>query len=146
MIKTDGHGTIRKVKGGAVGVIALSTALACLSVASMNGQTVNADTDKSTDAPISRAASIVDTHSSQAASKEVPADTDKETYKKIESSKLDEAISVAKSIGVKVIEALKPIIDGSEADADKSIDAQINRINEIKDIQKSSGEKSCCER
>ena len=142
MIKTDGHGTIRKVKGGAVGVIALSTALACLSVTSMSGQTVNADTDKSTDTPISRAASIVDTHSSQSTSKEVPADTDKETYKKIESSKLDEAISAAKSVGVKIIEALKPIIEGSEADADKSIDAQINRINEIKDVQKSSGEKA----
>lgn len=38
MIKTDGHGTIRKVKGGAVGVIALFTVFACLSVASMNGQ------------------------------------------------------------------------------------------------------------
>ena len=102
----------------------------------MNGQTVNADTDKLTDAPISRAAGVVDKPSSQAASKEVPVDTDKETYKKIESSKLDEAISAAKSIGTKIIEALKPIIDDSEADADKSIDAQINRINEIKDIQK----------
>ena len=141
IIKTDGHGTIRKVKGGAVGVIALSTALACLSVASMNGQTVNADTGKLTDAPISRAAGVVSAPSSQSTSKEVPADTDKETYKKIESSKLDEAIYAAKSIGVKIIEALKPIIDGSEADADKSIDAQINRINQINDIQKSSGEK-----
>ena len=142
MIKTDGHGTIRKVKGGAVGVIALSTALACSSVASMNGQTVNADTDKSTDTPISRAAGVVDKPLSQSTSKEVPADTDKETYKKIESSKLDEAISAAKSVGVKIIEALKPIIEGSEADADKSIDAQLNRINEIKDIQKSSNEKA----
>ena len=142
MIKTDGYGTIRKVKGGAVGVIALSTVFACLSVASMNGQTVNADTDKSTDAPISRAAGVVDKPLSQSTSKEVPADTDKETYKKIESSKLDEAISAAKSVGVKIIEALKPIIEGSEADADKSIDAQINRINEIKDVQKSSGEKA----
>lgn len=136
MIKSDGHGTIRKVKGGAVGVIALSTALACLSAASMHGQTVNADTDKSTDTLISRAAGVVDTTSSQTTSKEVPVDTEKETYKKIESSKLDEAISVAKSIGVKIIEALKPIIDGSEADADKSIDDQIHRIDEIKDIQK----------
>lgn len=82
MIKTDGHGTIRKVKGGAVGVIALSTVFACLSVASMNGQTVNADTDKSTDTPISRAAGVVDKPLSQSTSKEVPADTDKETYKK----------------------------------------------------------------
>lgn len=98
MIKTDGHGTIRKVKGGAVGVIALSTALACLSVTSMSGQTVNADTDKLTDTPILRAAGVVDKPLSQSASKEVPVDTDKETYKKIESSKLDEAIFAAKAL------------------------------------------------
>lgn len=82
MLKTDGHGTIRKVKGGAVGIIALSAVFACLNVASMNGQTVNADTDKLTDAPISRATGVVGKPSSQSASKEVPVDTDKETYKK----------------------------------------------------------------
>lgn len=102
MIKTDGHGTIRKVKGGAVGVIAMSTVLACLSAAFMNGQTVKADTGKSTDAPISRAVGVVDKPLSQAASKEVPADTDKETYKKIESSKLDEAIEAAKALVLKL--------------------------------------------
>ena len=38
MLKTDGHGTIRKVKGGAVGVIALSGLMLSMNAVSADTQ------------------------------------------------------------------------------------------------------------
>lgn len=126
MIKTDGHGTIRKVKGGAVGVIALSTLMLGMNSVSADGPVVPTTGN-----------SVVNTNSTNGGvSKEVPKNTDKEVYKKVENNELKPAVSDAKNKGVQVTEEIKPIIKDSETEANKAVTDQLNHINEAKKLQK----------
>lgn len=125
MIKTDGHGTIRKVKGGAVGVIALSTLMLGMNSVSADGPVVPTTGN-----------SVVNTNSTNGGvSKEVPKNTDKEVYKKVENNELKPAVSDAKNKGVQVTEESKPIIKDSETEANKAVTDQLNHINEAKKLQ-----------
>ena len=125
MIKTDGHGTIRKVKGGAVGVIALSTLMLGMNSVSADGPVVPTTGN-----------SVVNTNSTNGGvSKEVPKNTDKEVYKKVENNELKPAVSDAKNKGVQVTEETKPIIKDSETEANKAVTDQLNHINEAKKLQ-----------
>lgn len=125
MIKTDGHGTIRKVKGGAVGVIALSTLMLGMNSVSADGPVVPTTVN-----------SVVNTNSTNGeVSKEVPKNTDKEVYKKVENNELKPAVSDAKNKGVQVTEESKPIIKDSETEANKAVTDQLNHINEAKKLQ-----------
>ena len=125
MIKTDGHGTIRKVKGGAVGVIALSTLMLGMNSVSADGPVV-----------LTTGNSVVNTNSTNGGvSKEVPKNTDKEVYKKVENNELKPAVSDAKTKGVQVTEESKPIIKDSETEANKAVTDQLNHINEAKKLQ-----------
>ncbi len=125
MIKTDGHGTIRKVKGGAVGVIALSTLMLGMNSVSADGPVVPTTGN-----------SVVNTNSTNSGvSKEVPKNTDKEVYKKVENNELKPAVSDAKNKGVQVTEETKPIIKDSETEANKAVTDQLNHINEAKKLQ-----------
>ena len=125
MIKTDGHGTIRKVKGGAVGVIALSTLMLGMNSVSADGPVVP-----------TTGSSVVNTNSTNVGvSKEVPKNTDKEVYKKVENTNLKPALSDAKNKGVQVTEESKPIIKDSETEANKAVTDQLNHINEAKKLQ-----------
>ena len=128
MIKTDGHGTIRKVKGGAVGVIALSTLMLGMNSVSADGPVVPTTGN-----------SVVNTNSTNGGvSKEVPKNTDKEVYKKVENNELKPAVSDAKNKGVQVTEETKPIIKDSETEANKAVTDQLNHINEAKKLQETS--------
>ena len=125
MIKTDGHGTIRKVKGGAVGVIALSTLMLGMNSVSADGPVVPTTGN-----------SVVNTNSTNGGvSKEVPKNTDKEVYKKVENNELKPAVSDAKNKGVQVTEESKSIIKDSETEANKAVTDQLNHINEAKKLQ-----------
>ena len=125
MIKTDGHGTIRKVKGGAVGVIALSTLMLGMNSVSADGPVVPTTGNL-----------VVNTNSTNGGvSKEVPKNTDKEVYKKVENNELKPAVSDAKNKGVQVTEESKPIIKDSETEANKAVTDQLNHINEAKKLQ-----------
>lgn len=125
MIKTDGHGTIRKVKGGAVGVIALSTLMLGMNSVSADGPVVPTTGN-----------SVVNTNSTNVGvSKEVPKNTDKEVYKKVENTNLKPALSDAKNKGVQIIEDPKPIIKDSETEANKTVNDQLNQVNEAKRLQ-----------
>ena len=125
MIKTDGHGTIRKVKGGAVGVIALSTLMLGMNSVSADGPVVPTTGN-----------SVVNTNSTNVGvSKEVPKNTDKEVYKKVENTNLKPALSDAKNKGVQVTEESKFIIKDSETEANKAVTDQLNHINEAKKLQ-----------
>ena len=125
MIKTDGHGTIRKVKGGAVGVIALSTLMLGMNSVSADGPVVPTTGN-----------SVVNTNiTNGGVSKEVPKNTDKEVYKKVENNELKPAVSDAKNKGVQVTEEIKPIIKDSETEANKVVTDQLNHINEAKKLQ-----------
>ena len=128
MIKTDGHGTIRKVKGGAVGVIALSTLMLGMNSVSADGPVVPTTGN-----------SVVNTNSTNGGvSKEVPKNTDKEVYKKVENNELKPAVSDAKNKGVQVTEETKLIIKDSETEANKAVTDQLNHINEAKKLQETS--------
>lgn len=123
MLKTDGHGTIRKVKGGAVGVIALSGLML-----SMNAVSADTQVDASTDVS-------VQTATKEGASKEVPKNTKSEYYEKADSTELTAATNTAKNKGVDVKENTKPLIKDSKAEADKAVADQVNQVNEATKLQ-----------
>ena len=130
MIKTDGHGTIRKVKGGAVGVIALSTLMLGMNSVNADGPAVPTN-----NIPTANVGS-----SNNNVQKEIPKNTDKEVYKKVENANLKPAVSDAKNKGVQITEDTKPIIKDSETEANKAVNDQLNQVNEAKRLQE-TGEK-----
>ena len=125
MIKTDGHGTIRKVKGGAVGVIALSTLMLGMNSVNADGPAVPTN-----NIPTANVGS-----SNNNVQKEIPKNTDKEVYKKVENANLKPAVSDAKNKGVQITEDPKPIIKDSETEANKAVNDQLNQVNEAKRLQ-----------
>ena len=125
MIKTDGHGTIRKVKGGAVGVIALSTLMLGMNSVNADGLAVSTN--------ITPTANVGSSNNNTA--KEVPKNTDKEVYKKVDNINLKPVVSDAKNKGVQITEDPKPIIKDSETEANKAVNDQLNQVNEAKRLQ-----------
>lgn len=123
MLKTDGHGTIRKVKGGAVGVIALSGLML-----SMNAVSADTQVDASTDVSVQTAAK-------EGSSKEVPKNTKSEYYEKADSTELTATVNGAKNKGVTVNEDTKPLIKDSKSEANKAVADQVNQVNEATKLQ-----------
>ena len=78
MLKTDGHGTIRKVKGGAVGVIALSGLMLSMNAVSADTQVVSTNNRSTFNV----------SSSNDNVQKEIPKNTDKEVYRKVENANL----------------------------------------------------------
>ena len=154
MLKTSGHGSIRKVKGGAVGVLALSTLLVGVGTVSANeasateqpsvelkaekepaevsdNKKVDADKQESKqDAPKQE-----ESKKESSTEKEVPKDTDKETYKKSESKEFDFAKENAKENGVSVKEDTKPSIKDNEKDAQEDLAKQVKVLKDATKTQ-----------
>ena len=154
MLKTSGHGSIRKVKGGAVGVLALSTLLVGVGTVSANeasateqpsvelkaekepaevsdNKKVDADKQESKqDAPKQE-----ESKKDSSTEKEVPKDTDKETYKKAESKEFDFAKENAKENGVSVKEDTKPSIKDNEKDAQEDLAKQVKVLKDATKTQ-----------
>lgn len=160
MLKTSGHGSIRKVKGGAVGVLALSTFLVGVG-------TVSANEASSTDQPSvelkakKEPAKVsdnkkVDSEKQESkqetpakedttakeeslkdskTEKEVPKDTDKETYKKSESKEFDFAKENAKENGVSLKEDTKLAIKDNEKDAQNDLAKQVKTLKDATKTQ-----------
>ena len=148
MLKTSGHGSIRKVKGGAVGVLALSTLLVGVGTVSANeasateqpsvelkakkepaevsdNKKVDADKQESKQETPVKEDSATKESSTE---KEVPKDTDKETYKKTESKEFDFAKENAKENGVSVKEDTKPKIKDTDKDAQEDLAKQVKSL------------------
>lgn len=155
MLKTSGHGSIRKVKGGAVGVLALSTLLVGVGTVSANeasateqpsvelkaekepaevsdNKKVDADKQESKQETPVKEDSATKESSTE---KEVPKDTDKETYKKSESKEFDFAKENAKENGVSVKEDAKPSIKDNEKDAQEDLAKQVKVLKDATKTQ-----------
>ena len=155
MLKTSGHGSIRKVKGGAVGVLALSTLLVGVGTVSANEASATeqpsvelkakkepaevldnkkVDADKQElkqETPVKEDSATKESSTE----KEVPKDTDKETYKKSESKEFDFAKENAKENGVSVKEDTKPSIKDNEKDAQEDLAKQVKVLKDATKTQ-----------
>ena len=160
MLKTSGHGSIRKVKGGAVGVLALSTLLVGVGTVSANeasateqpsvelkakkesaevsdNKKVDADKQESKqETPVKEDSTTKEESPKDSKTeKEVPKDTDKETYKKSESKEFDFAKENAKENGVSVKEDTKPAIKDNEKDAQDDLAKQVKTLKDATKTQ-----------
>lgn len=162
MLKTDGRGSIRKVKGGAVGILSLSTLLVGVSslvntgvagadelpvagqpnVGLTNQQdgkqgTVEAVNTPKQVAPTSSETALVTKDVSKDAPrevpKEVPKDTNTETYREVKSADFDKAKEEAVQNGVSVTKESKPAIKDSDQAAQEDLNKQ---TNDLKDATK----------
>ena len=135
MLKISGHGSIRKIKGGAAGIITLSALFLGLQGVSADEVTststaepttelsssiekseVSKDETKVEDKKVEDKSKVDSTEKKEevkSSEKEVPKNTDKETYTKGESKEFDIAKKDAEDNGVSVKETTKPIINVS---------------------------------
>lgn len=160
MLKTSGHGSIRKVKGGAVGVLALSTLLVGVGTVSANEASStdqpgvelkaekepakvsdNKKVDSEKQESKQETPAKEDTTTKEESpkdpktEKEVPKDTDKETYKKSESKEFDFAKENAKENGVSVKEDTKPTIKDTDKDAQEDLAKQVKTLKDATKTQ-----------
>lgn len=160
MLKTSGHGSIRKVKGGAVGVLALSTLLVGVGTVSANEASAteqpsvelkaekepakvsdNKKVDSEKQESKQETPAKEDTATKEESpkdsktEKEVPKDTDKETYKKSESKEFDFAKENAKENGVSVKEDTKPTIKDTDKDAQEDLAKQVKTLKDATKTQ-----------
>lgn len=154
MLKTSGHGSIRKVKGGAVGVLALSTLL--VGVGTVSANEASATEQPSVELKAEKEPAEVsdnkklgsekqeskqdapkqeESKKDSSTEKEVPKDTDKETYKKAESKEFDFAKENAKENGVSVKEDTKPSIKDNEKDAQEDLAKQVKVLKDATKTQ-----------
>lgn len=160
MLKNIGHGSIRKIKGGAAGVIALSTIFLGATAVSANEADVEAKSEvgvstkveekgtevKSTAPEVTK--EVEDTKKQEPqlqvkeekaeakndkVVKEVPKETSTESFKKAESKEFDIAKADAKENGVSVKEDAKPAIKNSDAEAQQDLAKQ---TKDLKSAQK----------
>lgn len=162
MLKTRGHGSVRKVKGGAVGVLALSTLLVGASVASADESSVDLNVKQeipekvvsNTVSEVPKQASSTELNNTvennavsevskqdssttvnSISEKEVPKDTNTETYKKAESKEFDFAKETAKENGVSLKEDTKPAIKDNEKDAQDDLAKQTKSLKDATKTQ-----------
>lgn len=165
MLKVNGHGSIRKIKGGAAGIITLSALFLGLQGVSADEVTSTSTTepttelssatdkeevskketkvdDKKAEDKTEVKSDVVSTETStekkeeaKASEKEVPKDTDKETYKKAESKEFDIAKKDAKDNGVSVKEDTKPIIKDSETESQEDLAKQTKDLKAAQKTQ-----------
>lgn len=198
MLKTSGHGSIRKVKGGAVGVLALSTLFVGIATASADEATTpnqptvevsakptaeeapapvksedtaaaTATTEKvatpeatkeaekpatpeaekvaepkaepkaeekvATPEATKEAEKVAEPKAESKAEKEVPKDTNKETFKKAESKEFDTAKKDAKEAGVSVKEDAKPAIKDTDKEAQEDLAKQTKSLKDATKAQ-----------
>lgn len=163
MLKVSGHGSIRKIKGGAAGIITLSALFLGLQGVSADEVTSTSTTkptteltsatdkgevskegtkveEKKTEDKTEVKSDVVSTGTSnekkdevKASEKEVPKDTDKETFTKADSKEFDIAKKDAKENGVSVKEDTKPSIKESEKDAQEDL---VKQTKDLKAAQK----------
>lgn len=147
MLETKGHGSIRKVKGGAVGVLALSTLFIGVGAVSANETT---PTEQSSVEVTTKQDSLVkeevkedkaelpqkeEPKQEAKVEKEVPKDTTKETYKKAENKEFDFAKETAKENGVSLKEDTKPAIKDNEKDAQDDLSKQTKSLKDATKTQ-----------
>lgn len=165
MLKVSGHGSIRKIKGGAAGIITLSALFLGLQGVSADEVTSTSTTepttelssstdkgevskeetkveDKKTEEKIEVKSDVVPTEAStekkeeaKASEKEVPKDTDSETFTKAESKEFDIAKKDAKDNGVSVKEDTKPSIKDSEKEAQEDLAKQTKDLKAAQKTQ-----------
>lgn len=160
MLKTSGHGSIRKVKGGAVGVLALSTLLVGVGTVSANETSSteqpsvelkakkepaevseNKKVDSEKQESKQETPTKEDTTTKEGSpkdsktEKEVPKDTNKETYKKSESKEFDFAKENAKENGVSVKEDTKPTIKDTDKAAQEDLAKQVKTLKDATKTQ-----------
>lgn len=151
MLETKSHGSIRKVKGGAVGVLALSTLFIGVGAVSANETTpteqpsveVTAKQDSSAKEEIKEDKAELpqkaEPKQETKVEKEVPKDTTKETYKKAENKEFDFAKETAKETakenGVSLKEDTKPAIKDNEKDAQDDLSKQTKSLKDATKTQ-----------
>lgn len=160
MLKNIGHGSIRKIKGGAAGVIALSTIFLGATAVSANETDVEAKPEvgvstkveeKGTEAKPTAPEVVKEVEGTKKQEpqlqvkeekteakndkvvKEVPKETSTESFKKAESKEFDIAKADAKENGVSVKEDAKPAIKNSDAEAQQDLAKQ---TKDLKSAQK----------
>ena len=160
MLKNIGHGSIRKIKGGAAGVIALSTIFLGATAVSANEADVEAKPEvgvstkveeKGTEAKPTAPEVVKEVEGTKKQEpqvqvkeekaeakndkvvKEVPKETSTESFKKAESKEFDIAKADAKENGVSVKEDEKPAIKNSDAEAQQDLAKQ---TKDLKSAQK----------
>lgn len=160
MLKNIGHGSIRKIKGGAAGVIALSTIFLGATAVSANEADVEAKPEvgvstkveeKGTEAKPTAPEVVKEVEGTKKQEpqvqvkeekaeakddkvvKEVPKETSTESFKKAESKEFDIAKADAKENGVSVKEDAKPAIKNSDAEAQQDLAKQ---TKDLKSAQK----------
>lgn len=165
MLKVSGHGSIRKIKGGAAGIITLSALFLGLqgvsadevtstsatepttelSSATDKGEVSKEETkveDKKAEEKTEVTSDVVSTETStekkeevKPSEKEVPKDTDTETFTKAESKEFDIAKKDAKENGVSVKEDTKPSIKDSEKEAQDDLAKQTKDLKAAQKTQ-----------
>ena len=165
MLKVSGHGSIRKIKGGAAGIITLSALFLGLQGVSADEVTSTSTTEPTTELSSSTdkgevskeetkvegkkveektevKSDVVSTETStekkeeaKVTEKEVPKDTDKETYTKAESKEFDIAKKDAKDNGVSVKEDTKSSIKDSEKEAQEDLAKQTKDLKAAQKTQ-----------
>lgn len=165
MLKVSGHGSIRKIKGGAAGIITLSALFLGLQGVSADEVTSTSTTEPTTELSSSTdkgevskeetkvegkkveektevKSDVVSTETStekkeeaKASEKEVPKDTDSETFTKAESKEFDIAKKDAVENGVSVKEDTKPSIKDSEKDAQEDLAKQTKDLKAAQKTQ-----------
>lgn len=147
MLETKGHGSIRKVKGGAVGVLALSTLFIGVGAVSANETTpseqpsveVTAKQDSSAKEEVKEDKAELpqkeEPKQETKVEKEVPKDSAKETYKKAENKEFDVAKETAKESGVSLKEDTKPAIKDNEKDAQADLSKQTKSLKDATKTQ-----------
>lgn len=158
MLKNIGHGSIRKIKGGAAGVIALSTIFLGATAVSANETDVEAKPEVEVSAKVEEKGTEVKPTAPEVVKevektkqdsqqvkeekaeakddkvvKEVPKETSTESFKKAESKEFDIAKADAKENGVSVKEDVKPAIKTSDAEAQQDLAKQ---TKDLKGAQK----------
>lgn len=157
MLKISGHGSIRKIKGGAAGIITLSTLFLGLQGVSADEVTststtepttelsssiekseVSKDENKVEDKKVEDKSKVDSTDKKEevkSSEKEVPKNTDKETYTKVESKEFDIAKKDAKDNGVSVKEDIKPSIKDSQKDVQDDLAKQTKDLKAAQKTQ-----------
>ena len=165
MLKVSGHGSIRKIKGGAAGIITLSALFLGLQGVSADEVTSTSTTEPTTElssatdkGEVSKEetkvedkkaeekpeveSDVVSTETStekkeevKPSEKEVPKDTDTETFTKAESKEFDIAKKDAKDNGVSVKEDTKPSIKDFEKEAQEDLAKQTKDLKAAQKTQ-----------
>lgn len=165
MLKVSGHGSIRKIKGGAAGIITLSALFLGLQGVSADEVTSTSTTepttelssttdkgevskeetkveDKKVEEKTEVKSDVVSTDTSsekkeevKPSEKEVPKDTDTEAFTKAESKEFDIAKKDAKENGVSVKEDTKPSIKDSEKEAQDDLAKQTKDLKAAQKTQ-----------